>query len=208
VKNLLALFFCGLCINPELHAERSSVGPTRIAGETFENGDFTGPTTLTDVKADSLSVTGPLAFHNLEVKNHTEITGPTSRSEKGTFNSLEITGPFRATDVTCNTLEARGPIGVTKLTVKQDATITGPLDARESHFQNITIQAQDIMLRDTIVEGDILVQHVKNKKQILRLKGRTIVKGNVTFESGFGKIELSSGSEIQGTTKNATVVNR
>lgn len=208
MKKLFVLLLCGIAITQEIRAEFSHLGPTTVSGETLQDASFTGPTTLTDVKAESINVIGPLEFHNLEVKGTASITGPISESQHGVFKTLEITGPFEATDVICDTFEAAGPMTVKNLTVKKEVMIGGPLKASQSHFPNLIIEADEIVLTDTNIEGDILIQQDKNKnkKQILRLLGKTNVKGSISFESGSGIIERDSNVKVQGVIKGATVI--
>jgi hypothetical protein len=49
------------------------------------------------------------------------------------------------------------------------------------------------------------VKKNQGKKRVLHLKGKTVVVGNITFESGDGTVEQGSGVKTQGEIKGATV---
>jgi hypothetical protein len=113
-----------------------------------------------------------------------------------------------AKNIVCSKLEVTGPVDVTDLQVSGDTTIIGPLKAGKSTFQNLTVTADKIVLEDVKIK-DILVkknqEEKQEKKQVLELKGETIVGGNIIFESGKGVVEQGSEVKIQGEIKGATV---
>ena len=90
------------------------------------------------------------------------------------------------------------------LQVSGAAIIIGPLTAEKSTFQNLIITADKIILEDSKIK-DIVVKKNEDKKQVLDLKGKTIVAGNITFESGKGVVKQGPEVKIQGEIKGATV---
>lgn len=203
MKHILALLFCTTCMLQEVQA-KSFTGVTTLEHQALQEASFVGPTELNSITAKSLSVMGPLQFNHLEVEKDIVILGPVTNSEHGVFGSLEITGPFNAKNIVCSKLDATGPVDVTDLTVSGEATMTGPLKARKSTFQNLTIWADEISLED-VKTNDILVKKDEKKKQVLHLKGKTVVTGNITFESRNGMVEQGPDVKIQGAIKGATV---
>lgn len=203
MKKILPLLFCTPCILQEIQAQ-SFMGPTTLEKQNLKEASFIGPTDLKEITAKSLSVMGPLHFNHLKVEKATEIVGPISNSEFGAFDSLTITGPFVAKNVTCSKLEVTGPVDVTDLQISGATTIIGPLRAVKSTFQNITITSDQVTLEDSKTK-DIVVEKNEDKKQVLHLKGKTIVEGNITFESGKGTIKQGAEVKIQGEIKGATV---
>lgn len=194
-----------------------------IKGETLKDASFVGSTNLTDVKAKELSVLGRLEFHNLTVEQDADIAGPITKSDKGTFADLSVLGTFEASNITCKNLDVAGTVNVAGLTVNGAASVVGSLTLKTpkdphkfpNKLQNLDISAEDISLKDTAIEGDIIVHTSlknkafkwlgKEKKQVLHLLGKTTLKGNVTFESGEGIIEQGPEVKIDGKITGATV---
>lgn len=203
MKKILPLLFCTACIFQEAQAQ-SFMGVTALEKQNLKEASFVGPADLKEVTAKSLSVMGPLHFNHLKVEKAAEIIGPVANSEFGAFDSLTITGPFVAKNVTCSKLEVTGPVDVTDLKVSGATTIIGPLKAGKSIFQNLTITSDKVILEDSKTK-DIVVEKNEDKKQVLHLKGKTIVEGNITFESGKGTVKQGSEVKIQGEIKGATV---
>lgn len=210
------------------------MGNQTLKGETLKEANFLGSATLTDVKATTLSVLGGLIFHNLTVDNDANVAGSVTKSKNGTFHNLSVLGKFEATDVTCKNLavagpvtaknitckqlEVAGPVTVTGLTVTGETSIAGPLTLKapkdpkmsQNKLQNLTVSAEKIALDTTDVQGDIQVKQARgwlgrDKKQVLQLKGKTTVKGNITFESGKGEIEQGPDVKVKGKITGATV---
>ena len=203
MKKILPLLFCTACIFQEVQAQ-SFMGVTALEKQNLKEASFMGPADLKEITAKSLSVMGPLHFNHLKVEKAAEIFGPVANSEFGAFDSLAITGPFVAKNVTCSKLEVTGPVDVTDLQVSGATTIIGPLKAVKSTFQNITITSDQVTLVDSKTK-DIVVEKNEDKKQVLHLKGKTIVEGNITFESGKGIVKQGPEVKVQGEIKGATV---
>ena len=203
MKHILAFLFCTTCMIQESQAQNFT-GVTILDYRHLQEASFMGPTELRSITAKSISVVGPFQFEHLEVEKDAVIEGPVANSDHGTFGSLFITGPFTAQNIVCSKFDATGPVDVTNLSVSGEAKITGPLKASKSTFQNLTIWADKISLEDVKTKY-ILVKENQGKKQVLHLKGKTVVTGNITFESGKGTVEQGSEVKIHGTIKGATV---
>ncbi|MBA3813116.1 MAG: hypothetical protein H0X26_01275 [Alphaproteobacteria bacterium] len=217
MRKYLILLACTAILGQEAQAQEY-LGNQTLKGETLHEVNIMGSANLTDIKADTLSVLGTLEFHNLAVTKETNIAGPIKKSEKGKFGSLNIVGEFEAADVTCTKLDAAGSVSVAGLTVSGDANIAGSLTLKASkdpnktsnNLKNLTIAAAEISLEDTIVEGNILVKKTSewvggDKKQVLKLLGKTTVKGTISFEAGNGTLEQSGDVKIEGKVTGATV---
>ena len=167
-------------------------GPTlRSRKGKFNKLTVSGPLEATDVTCKKLDVSGPLRVENLTVDE-----------------DAIIAGPVKATNMTCRTFNGSGPVTVTKLKVEQDATIAGRLEATQSHFQNLKVSSDEILLKDTNVDGNIMVKKNYNgldQRQVLRLEGKTTIKGTITFESGNGIIEKTSAVMLKGVVRGAKV---
>jgi len=203
MKQILPLLVCTACMFQEVQAQ-SFTGVTTIEKQNLKEASFIGATEFKAVTAKSLSVMGPIHFDHLKVEKNTEVVGAVTESEHGTFGSLIITGPFTAKNITCSKLEVIGPVDVSDLQVSGDTTIIGPLKAGKSTFQNLTVTSDKIILEDSKVT-DIVVKKNEDKKQVLDLRGTTIVEGNIIFESGEGVVEQDSEVNIQGEIEGANV---
>ncbi len=206
MTKILSLLFCMACLLQEIQAQ-SFMGVTLLEKQNLQEASFVGPTELKEITATSLSVTGPFQFNNLKVAKDLVVVGPVIESEHGIFGSLDITGPFEAKNITCSKFNITGPVDVTNLQVSGETTITGPLKARKGTFQKLTIGADTIFLED-VKTKDIFVKKILQEKQVLYLKGKTVVEGTITFESGKGTVEQGPGVKIQGVVKGALVEKR
>jgi hypothetical protein len=217
MKKYLILLACTTFLAQAVQAE-DYIGEKTLKDKTLQDANFMGSAQLTNVKADSLSILGTLEFHNLTVTKGTSIAGPIKKSENGKFGSLSIVGEFEATNVTCEKLDAAGSVSLTGLTVSGNANIAGALTLKASKdpktvpnkLQNLNIAAEEISLEDTVVEGNIVVKKPSSwlggaKKQILRLLGKTTIKGAITFESGTGTIEQGPDAKIEGKVTGVNV---
>ncbi|HVV68824.1 MAG TPA: hypothetical protein VHE99_07335 [Gammaproteobacteria bacterium] len=179
-------------------------GPTHLSKSNLDAVTVYGPANLNQVKADSVVVTGPVQFKDLEVAGGAEFTGPVTSSTNGRFGELKVTGPFDASQVQTGKLDVTGPVKVKGLFVSGDTEVIGPLDAAQSHFGNLTVNAEEINLDNVVVTGNVIVKD-NDKKQTLYLKGST-VQGNINFESGKGTVVIRGGSsEVKGQVKGATL---
>ena len=205
MTKILPLLFCTtcMCMPQEIQAQ-SFMGVTILEKQNLQDASFMGPTELKEITAISLSVVGPFQFNHLKVDKELVIVGPVIESERGVFGSLDITGPFEAKNIACSKFDVTGPVDVSDLRVSGEATITGPLKARKSTFQKLTIWADKIFLED-VKTKDIFVKKILREKQVLYLKGKTVVAGNITFESGKGIVEQGPEAKIQGAIKGAVV---
>ena len=178
-------------------------GPTALSDRQFGNLIINGPAQLNNVKAVSLTVNGPLQFSQLEVSKTSQVVGPITNSEKGNFKQLNVKGPLAAGSVQCDGLAVFGPANVRDWMVKGRTVIVGPLIAKNSTFSDVEITADKVVFENTTVNNILIKQQVDNKIQELSLKGSTIVNGNITFESGNGKVTTGKMVEIRGSVKGA-----
>lgn len=202
MRKFLMLAVCLSWMTSLAHAE-TFLGLTNIENTTIKDAVIVGPATLKQVKATSLAITGPLKFTKIEVEKNAVITGPVSGKD-GKFSSLSITGPLTGEDILCEELHVTGFVNITHLKVSKASTIIGSLTATKSSFQDLTITADDVVLDSSTVQT-ITMRKNTDKQQVLTLKGDTIVHGDITFESGKGKIIESKNVKIKGKVKGAVV---
>lgn len=187
-EKISTLILLTLCLTFCLYGETFN-GPTTLYKKVYEGLVIHGPAKLKLVKADTLEVSGPLDFESLEVVGEAKVNGPV-KGDKGKFGQLTVKGPLYVDLVVCEDLSVEGKVIVTSLVVNNSAEIEGELDATHSKFKSLIVDAEKITLDDVIAES-IFVSKSENN-QLLILKGRTEIYGDVTFESGNGVIDIQS----------------
>lgn len=203
------LFPLLLSLSPCIHAGHFT-GATQLSHTTKEHINITGPAQLSEVSAHFLKVTGPLKFQDLEIENKAVITGPMS-GEKGKFNNLVVTGPMDVTKILCNKIVITGSAMVSDMIVKGDFKIIGYLRSLDSEFHNIIITSNKVSLKNSTV-NNIEMKKINDseeaQEQVIVLHGSTIVKGNITFESGNGKVLLDDTAKIEGSVEGGGIIQR
>jgi hypothetical protein len=172
------------------------IGPTVLSAQAFQALNIQGSATLSSITAHTLTITGPLNFKQLQVKNKTEISGATS-GENGEFNNLIIHGTFWGSKIQIENLEVDQETVLEDFKISGDTTIDAPLKAKNGSFNNINATETPIALYNVTVNS-ILVKNKKNKQDSIdndntksnevKLAGNTVVSGNITFESGDGLV--------------------
>jgi len=201
--SLLTVLYSSLGIffyNGIVEAEKTTFnGPVELSSQAFQELNINGPSTLHAIKADSLAVKGPLDFIKLKIKGKTEISGP-CRGEDGEFGDVVIHGPFEGTKIIAESLHVDGTVALEDFKIKGNVSINGPLKAKVGSFQDINTVNTPVALYDVSVNninvkkdsGKISNDPVNNegygKNNEIKLAGKTIVSGNITFESGDGVV--------------------
>ncbi len=183
------------------------LGDTNISSANEQQASFIGLTNLKNSSFHSITVVGPLSFSNLKVANMAEIIGKTENSQNGKFGQLFITGTFNASNVQCDQLKAIGFIEISNLHVRENTDVSGYLLVHAGHLNDIEFMGREIQLdnveaNNIMIKSDILEPETQ---QALIITGSTVIKGNVTFNSGRGIIKQSSKAKIMGPTKGAAL---
>ncbi len=186
-------------------SNQTAIGDIEILGsgelEKVELGRFinTGPANLNVVKADRIAITGPLKFKNIQVEGRTQVTGST-KGEDGNFSELNIVGPAEIKGSQAEILVVIGSLKIQDSMITGETKVTGEFVAENSKFEDITITANTIYLDKTTAKS-IFVKKDKlaeKKTQKLVLTNKSLVRGDVTFESGYGQIEIKEDSKVEG----------
>ena len=202
-KKLFLFVFFGMLLISSAHTETFS-GPTKLMMRFFDTLTVNGQANLKLVKTQTLTVNGTLTFSSLDVAQNAEINGPL-KGNKGKFGDLTVHGPVEVTYVICNKLNVTGPVTASYLEVLDEAVIYGTLTADNSKLHNLTIETENFTLDAVRVDNIVVKSSSASKEQTLILKGKTIISGDITFESGKGIVSVQ-GSEVQikGHVKGAT----
>lgn len=189
IPSLSGLFFVLVLGSFNVVEAETFTGSTSLKSKTYEQLTLYGPSDLQDIKATSLSVEGPLTFQKLEISGKASVNGPV-KGDEGKFDQLVIRGPFEAKNIKGRTLDTWGPVSLTDANITGNVKITGPLKAKRSQFKDIAV-AGSSSLEDVSVDNITF-----NKDKTLTLSGKTIVSGNITFESGNGEVIVKGDNVI------------
>lgn len=172
-------------------------GPTKLFYRIQDNITVNGPTTLNYVKVKVLAVNGDLKFDHLKVSDSAQLMGPVE-GQYGEFGTCKIKGPAQLSEVKAQALNVTGVLQASRLKVAEAATVTGKLSLQEAEIGALVVTPGDneqISLNQTQVKSIV----VKGSHgSVLKLMNNSVVEGNVTFESGQGKIETDQSSKVMG----------
>ena len=129
----------------------------------------------------SLSVNGALDLNNSKVDERIKVHGAASLN-KVQVGSVKVYGA----------LHAKGVV------VHGTAKIAGALVAHNSKFQDIKISTVECALENTTTKNIVFETDSHKKQQKLVLKGKTVINGDITFESENGEVILDKTSTIKG----------
>lgn len=180
-------------------------GITDLNEKSFQDLVINGPATLKNIKAGKLTVNGPLTFEKIEVSGNTELSGPVKGTESH-FENLTITGSIEADKMSCNNLTVIGPATLKYFTIKENAEVKGTFKSEGGTVQDLSVMSS-ASLTDTTAKN-VIIKHnnaydQEAKTDVLELKGKTIITGDVSFASGKGEVivqgkDASIGGKING----------
>jgi hypothetical protein len=157
-----------------------------FANENVINGSVN----LNKVKFESLTINGNLNFKDLVIEKN-----------------ISINGSANGNNLKCKEININGSLNGKYIDISGKTNISGGLSVSDGNFGDIEIASDEINLTNSKAKN-IFVKETRSKTQLLKLKKKTIISGDVIFESGIGEIILTDGSEIHGNIKGAVVVNK
>jgi hypothetical protein len=113
---------------------------------------------------------------------------------------LHVSGSLLAQSARMGALEVYGEANLSQSTVTQPSTIVGYLRAQGTHFEApLTLGAHKAVFTACHINSITIRKEEGFKaKQIIELKQKTIVNGDITFESDRGEVYLYPGSQVLG----------
>lgn len=214
IKALSMIFVFIVFINEHVSAKKpyyhyAPKSHHKPPGHILDILTLSGSTVLRNKKMRALNVNGKLEFHNINVTQDAHVIGPTENSDHGKFGNLEIMGTFIASDVKTQQLKVTGNVKLWNLNVTNNTHIIGSFHATNAYLNNLYVFGSDILLTNVHVES-IVIQKMDNaqRPQVLTLRGKTTVTGNITFSSGKGIIEMGPHVIIEGTISRGTIVKK
>ncbi|KAB8029881.1 hypothetical protein [Fluviispira multicolorata] len=158
------------------------------------NNNSLGTLNLYNKNVNCISNTGTVILNNVTVKSNTMIVGELT-AQGSSINDLDVTGKV---DFSRNT------------TVIGNINIVGELKASNTKFEKpISITSSIIELKDGTNTNNIYIRknNGRNYDEFIYLTNST-VNGNITFESGKGKVVLDSRSKITGSLNGGATIYR
>ncbi len=166
-----------------------------------------GPASYSDKKFENLKVHGPTTLKNVTVEKKIEVHGPfVSKNIK--TESLNVLGPVKVNNMKADNIEITGPAIVKNSEISGKSNINGPLIGKTSLFKgDLSISAHKIKLIDSEAESIFIHKNSPSdyKKQILYLKGKTIVHKDISFEQGDGLVFVDKNAILKGKIKGGKV---
>jgi hypothetical protein len=112
-----------------------------------------------------------------------------------------VNGVLTATKTHLNSLTVNGTVNLVESFINAETNINGALLANSTVFNNtITISTDNFTLIDTLTKN-IIVNGAANgvvAPQILNLKGKTQINGNITFTENDGVVNVGPEVKITG----------
>lgn len=178
---IFGMFFWGFS------SKNKYFGAVSMRGQNYESFKSFGKTSLEDVSIDgTLKVMGQFKGCNIKVKDETKITGQT-KIEKSEF--LEDVSVF-------------GKMELISCTVKGSVKVFGKAKFIDCQLNDVYATAEKLKFKS----GQVKNIYVKiNRKwcwhshcyPVVKLDGTT-VEGDITFDSGNGKVVLENGAVVKG----------
>jgi cytoskeletal protein CcmA (bactofilin family) len=177
-------------------------------GNTYvaEGTSISGSTNIINQSVDSLQVNGSLTFENLTVENSLKVNGAAAGSTL-TCKDLTVSGSFEASNITVHdNIYVSGSFTAIDLANMGKTTVKGAFKAENSRFSEIEYHGGKIELQHSTAASLLVTATTWPTSQQLVLKDKSIIEGDVIFDSKVGKVYLGRGCEIKGRIKGAEVV--
>ena len=144
----------------------------------------------------TLIVAGSLDFTNLKVTEIFTVSG----DAQGTgleCNRLVVNGSFIGKDIVATgDAIVKGNCDVTRAKMEAHAKIFGGFKALRSEFNDLEVNSNEITLSDSVAHDIIMSEH--SRPQLIILKGKTIISGDIIFKSGKGEVMADKAVVIKG----------
>ncbi len=172
-----------------------------------QNGTVNGVSDLNDKTYDSLEVNGTLTFKNLVVTKSI-VTNGSVQGGNLKCQTLKTNGSADLKGLQAQNLESNGSFIGRDIAVTGKTELNGAAEIKSGKLNEVQISSEKSTIIDTKISGNIEVKKpgkLKSKIQILELKGKTEVTGNVTFEQD-GELHLFDDAKVVGKISKAQVI--
>lgn len=192
-------------ISPFAHA-LDYFGQTHLTDLKTDTIKITGAGDLNQVTADMINVIGSLKYQGIQVNQQLKVIGPISEGLHGNINELHCVGWATLKDNKINTLIITGHLDADKIEVIDQSNITGVMDASNSKFKDISIVSSVMTLKNCSVESiHFQKNNVEKEPPVLKLLESSIVTGDIIFKSQNGKVIIDKTSKVMGQVKGGII---
>jgi len=163
---------------------------------------FTVFLTITGVaKAEEVcSRVGPITECGEGKLSQLDVAGKVTLRGTTVLGNTHIAGILKATNATLKDLELAGKAKLVTSKVQGNARVSGYLLACNSNFTNkLIISSDHTRIENTIIPS--IKISPGNREQVLYLANNSLIKGDITFESGRGMVLMDQTSQISGKVK-------
>lgn len=195
-------------VHSNICAEEAFYGNKEFSFTQRGNTSVYGSTIANNTQFENLTIMGNLKYNKLKITE-----------------SLTINGRLDGELLDCDRLVLNGLLKGHRIIIRDSATINGSIDAndldihgvltmkqskngpfiaRKSNFEKIVIHGKKVEMAECIIDS-IIFEENKNPSE-LHLSGNSLVKGDVIFKSGNGKVFKSSDSKIAGKVEGGKVI--
>jgi hypothetical protein len=133
-----------------------------------------------------------------EIFDTLEISGTVALNGTMVLQRLQVNGSVAATNSQIGELQVDGQAALSHCIVKDQCTVSGSLKGSFSTFEKALTLTSDNSSFDTCTLVSIQVLKSKdNVMQTIELKGKTMLAGMISFESGNGQVIASKECPIK-----------
>ena len=160
-----------------------------------------------DLTCKKLLVTGPLSAKHINCDD-LAVIGTTETQDLVVKRSIDITSSFTGKKIKCATLVVTGTIDITDFNISEDAKIIGHTKVSYGSINDVEMWSNETIFQDVELNNITINKNQdknNDKNEHLYLKGKTLVKGNITFISGKGIIIKGPNVQINGKVSGAVI---
>jgi cytoskeletal protein CcmA (bactofilin family) len=188
---VIAFMATGIAMTGIANAQ-SMTGFISLEGKTYDDLKITGVADMKQITAKSINVIGPSSLSDVTTSGALTIIGPVTGS------NITVSGPA----------SIQGTFDVMHFVAKDNTYVKGGFFARESSFADVIVLSNEMSfdrckLRSLVIKRDKSVD-----TQTVNLGGGTQVLGDITFESGTGRLVIEKNVIISGAVKGANIIRK
>jgi len=145
-----------------------------------------------------------------ETVNSVTANGSVFLKNSTILDSVVVNGALLSIESDLGSLQVNGEAKLEHSAIKGDALINGALKAEKCHFFGSLSIASEMTFLENATTIQILIRKTShlNSGQILKLSGKTIIHGDIVFESGKGQVFVTDDVEIVGNVIGGCVVQK
>jgi hypothetical protein len=175
-----------------------------------------GTSHLTDGAYESLKVNGSLTFSGLTITDAL-VTNGSIRGKNLTCRTIHANGAFNVDGFQAQDVKSNGTFSAENVDITGNAEFNGDLKITHGTLACITLSGTHPILVDTKIKRNIHIKKVNNgcsffgflfhqsSVQILTLKRKTLIEGNVVFEES-GEVHFFDAAKVKGKILNGKVI--